>query len=713
MTTPWQIQKSGGIVMQKVSVNRKWAAALLLGVAWSPALQAQETVDEAAQEQSVDEIVVTAERGAEQKLLETPLSVTAITGETLEQRGTRSIVDVLRQTPGASVFQFQPGQSFIQIRGMSATTGDATTGYYLDDLPFTLINLQYVPDVNPFDVQRVEVLRGPQGTLYGASSEGGTVRILTNNADPTRFEARAGAFYSSTRAGGDSIGGQGVINVPLVKDVLALRVSGDYADLGGYLDNPLAGTTDINDSRDYSVRGKLTFRPAEGLEARAMVWSKRLRYDSGFTSEDDYTRPVAVPGEFYNYDLDLYNLALDYESAVGRFYSTSSLIDYKLTSLDGSFGVPQQSRLGYHAFNQEVRFASAFAGPFQINAGAFYLKARQRLGSNIGAFLLQADTLRSQQWAVFGEASYKLTPELKLTAGLRYFHDNRSYLDSNPGNAATLAAFGVSASREASFHRLTPRLNLSYLNDNGLLIYGNIAQGFRSGSHQLDAFLLYVLSSGGTAPQLIGPEHVWSYEAGFKTPLFGGVASIEAAIYYNDWSNLQVQTTAIGPLGIPYAFVQNVGSAHALGGDLNLVVRPTRGLSLQVGGNINGSSYAEDLPGLGGIRDGDRIANVPKFTLSAAVDYEAAIGGGPLSAVVHAGLQHSSPKFDYFGGNATRSDTLTFMNLRVGVKTERWGLYLTGENLLDERGRLENLTVLIMHGHPRPRTLGLAAEVSF
>ena len=197
---------------------------------------------------SLEEVIVTALR-REQSLLQAPIAVSAFDGDFLEDIGAHQLADFLLGAPGTTIVDTGTGDTQIYIRGMSSLHGDGAVGYYLDEVPFGFLGLSHVPDVRTFDLDRIEVLRGPQGTLYGASSLGGTVRIITNDPVFNEFQGKVDVFGSGSRDGGDNYGVKAAVNVPLLDDRLAMRLVATTETYDGWLDEPLFGEEKVNDRR--------------------------------------------------------------------------------------------------------------------------------------------------------------------------------------------------------------------------------------------------------------------------------------------------------------------------------------------------------------------------------------------------------------------------------------------------------------------------------
>ena len=227
---------------------------LLASASLAPFAIAQEAAD--AEEPRRLNVITVSSLKQDQSIVDVPLSVTAFEGDALEQIGADSLKDVIDLTPGVSVFETRPGSNLVQIRGVSSIVGDATVGYYLDDLPFSLVGQNFQP----------------QGTLYGAGSQGGTIRILTANADPEAFSGKARVTYETVDGGDTGYGFEGALNIPIVEDVFAVRVVAGVSEDPGYVDNSLLGLEDVNSIDREEYRVKFTLRPTDRLELRGSYW---------------------------------------------------------------------------------------------------------------------------------------------------------------------------------------------------------------------------------------------------------------------------------------------------------------------------------------------------------------------------------------------------------------------------------------------------------
>jgi iron complex outermembrane recepter protein len=689
------------------------AFALIVGL-----LPIHQAAAQATDSVVLEEIVVTALKRGEAAISDTPIAISAFSGTELERRGMDALSDFLQTAPGAGIIETQTGSNIIQIRGISAQIGDATVGFYLDDMPVTLVSQTQLPDVRTFDLERVEVLRGPQGTLYGASSQGGTVRIVTRNPDLERFEAKGDASFSSTNEGEDNYILNGSVNLPLVEGKLATRFAVSYSDFGGWIDDPLTGAQDINGSEVETYRGKALFAATSRLKLTASAWLSRVANGSSNQSTANGLRPGAGANESTNFEYDLFSGTAEYDAGPIAVYNSLSHMQY---DQDFTTRVPVVSATAYqtNVLTDELRVTSKFSGPLNFLLGAFYANAESEIAQDIMTTPSQRDTLESEAWALFGEAYYAPAgARWELTGGLRYFEDRRSTADHLPTTAAFLGLLGLPNPRTGTVDALTPRLNFAFRANEDALLYLNVAKGFRSGALQpgvslISAGLLGVLDQ---VPTVIQPENLWTYETGMKlTALAGGTIDVEAAVYYNDWKDLILFL----PLaGFPTAYAVNGPRAESYGLDLLFTARPVRGLTLSIGGNINEAEYAESRSIFS---KGDRIDNVPRATLNASIDYMRPVRG-TLSAFGHLDLQHTEDRtLRTFAPTVptpividARSDAITVSSLRVGLQSESWTVALFADNLFEEDGAVEPVSQFNALGvRLRPRTVGINLKVHY
>ena len=689
--------------------------------------------DAAPQRSTVDqgEIIVTAQK-REQALIDVPLSITAITGGVLAKQGATAIEDVQYSVPGLSMTQFSPGQQRPQIRGVSAYSGLPGVGVYLDELPLNLELAQTGQDVRLLDMSRIEVLRGPQGTLYGQGAMGGTIRYITNDVDLSRPEASAGGEVGAIDSGGTDWRGEAMVNLPMVTDQLGARLAGSYQHFGGWIDNPVLGEKNINSGHALTLRGKLAMKFNEDFKLSIMVQHQDLKLGSQNLSDDNQQLPGPVPQSFTS-KATLVNAIATYDLGPVTLLSSTGYItrkDHQMADLTATFvpfleappplgfgfpagtfesvGLSTQSR--NRIFAQEVRVSSNGSGPLSYSLGGFYRNSRtsadihDEVSPNILPFALIAGTgtypENSRSWALFGEASYRIVPTLTALVGLRYFHDRRSQDTSN-------TTFGITAldRQQASFHALSPRFNLSWQPTENVNIYANVAKGFRSGGFNSTS-----LGAGlGQVPAAFEPDTIWSYEIGGKFQTADRKLVAEMAVYRNDWSNVQSATNFAN---LPTNFTTNSGKLSGWGADGSINYSPISDLTLTLTAGWNNMEYktvtAEHRPG-------DPADYVPRFTGSASAEYRFPIG--TLPGFLRLDYQHSD-KFQVFLRTfqvaPAFSDKQDILNARLGVSGDVWNASLFVRNILNRDSVIyPAFAALPYPARLQPRTAGVAFSVKY
>ncbi|MBW7945859.1 MAG: TonB-dependent receptor, partial [Sphingomonadaceae bacterium] len=436
-------------------------------------------------------IVVTAQK-REQRLIDVPMAVAVLGGEDLEQRGIDTVQDLSFAVPGLTMREDGPGSYTIFLRGLANQSGSgALVSMYLDEAPLSLSGYDQLSPV-PLDFARVEVLKGPQGTLYGQGSAGGTIRFVTNDPDASRFEGKIEGEVFDVASGEIGTKLSGVLNFPLVQDQLALRIAGAYEQGGGWIDQPEAGIKNGNGTELINVRAKLLWTPSDSFRAEGMVQIHRADTKLGMGYEEpDRTVDVGpdrskamIPKEF---DFDIYNLELRYDMGFAELVSATTYIEhshqYPFTYIprpgNYSYGIVEGNDDRWadaDQFSQELRLTSS-GGPFEWTLGAFYSKGDGKFLADYeyayapdgdlyeGGGVLYDDLYyfsksSSKSYSLFADASYKLFDRLTIGAGIRYFKDKRtSLIEYAPGTCAE---------QRAKFDSVDPRVYVSYqYSDNG------------------------------------------------------------------------------------------------------------------------------------------------------------------------------------------------------------------------------------------------------
>ena len=589
-------------------------------------------------------IVVTAQKRP-QVLLDVPQSVSVISGESLENMHAQRLSDYLTRIPSANVVENQPGNSRIVLRGINTGGVGATVATYIDEAPFgsatALANgAVLTPDIDPFDLSRVEVLRGPQGTLYGANSLGGLVKFVTVAPDPNAFGG-AGELGIEDVAHGD-LGwwGRAGFNIP-VSEIAAFRVSGFYRRDPGFIDDPNFGS-DVNDGKTYGGRVSFLVRPTDRLTVRASAHLENIR--SNGTNEVDLDPDTLEPvggsleqsrllNQPNNIDYRIYNGTIDYDFGRIALVSSTSYgtLDQSAT-IDGSGalapGVGLDQGMTQRRFTQEVRLASTGQQRFEWTVGGFYTHEKNRLGQDVYFFDLATgeplpglDGLivvdlpsRYSEYAAFANATWHISPKFDLTGGARYSHNHQSDVQNTSG---PLAGGDKSFEGESSDGVVTYAVAPTFKPNDNTRIYARIAKGYRPGGPNAVS-----PTAEDAVPRHFDPDTTTNYEIGLKTHTADNLFSLDIAAFRIDWDDIQL-LVQIGEFGVNI----NGGSARSTGVELTAGFNPTRNLSFFANGSYVDARLTSDAPPDVGGHDGDALPYNPKWQWTVGTEYE-----HPLSA---------------------------------------------------------------------------------
>ncbi len=665
------------------------------------------------------DIVVTAQK-REQSLQTVPLAIQALTAEKLTDQHVRDLNEVITFVPGASEeLSNNLGARKYQIRGISAGLGgDSTVGYYFGDSAFTFIGQSYAPSGRAFDMNRIEILRGPQSTLYGNGAMGGVIRFIPNDPNLTRTEVHARGGYSFGDGADDGYYGDLAVSVPIVTDKVALRVVGSYERVGGYQDVPRVGARNYDGGHVLDVRATLLIKPSDQFDLR-LTYSRNEAKQSGSTLLSSTNPPIGAgfPGDFNNNLYSLYAATARGDLGFATLSSTSTYIKFDrplLTSLpfafspSGFLSIAQTG--GAKGVSNETRLVSNPGTAFQWVTGVFYSGSDFQATTVYTPAVVPAGTgrLTSDAVSFFGEASYALFDgRLTPLVGLRYFTDRRS--------TRTIGAPGLAAVPTAdTFRSLNPRFNLSFQPNRDANYYVNVAKGFRSGQFNIPAVCAVQRGLGYPCEDSIDSDKLWSYEVGTKQALFDRQVRVDASAYYIDWTGIPQSVPVIGVFE-----TYKVGDAHLYGLDLGVTLTPRGipGLSIDVIGNVNRSTFRNLRPVLAavtGAKNGDRLPFTPDWTLAATVAYDRQIGGD-WRGLASIGYNHIAVQKGQFGSNAN-GDARDLLRARLGIHDERLGLYAFGTNLLNESGPIYAQTPT--GGAPvftrdYPRVIGIEGTLDF
>jgi len=775
----------------------------------------------------LEEIVVTAEK-RDSTVQATPISMTALSESDLANQNITSIDDLVGKVPGLSLRTAGPGQSEYEMRGLGSSGGSvATVGFYIDETPLSAsavaLNGRTVIDADLFDLNHTEVLRGPQGTLYGAGSMGGTIKLVTNQPKLGTFEGDAAVDASQTTGGSTNGRGSLMVNIPL-GEIAALRLvttdkyisgwvdrrviaAGDfpfpthfgncgayYCTRGDVADAPVA--TNVNGSnleRFVSARGTLLVQPTDALSATGTFMYQRIDAD-GYNV---YQSPPGCCGIYQPYDLPepyydafhLYSLKVSYDMSFANLTSASSywkrdvyqsqdatealenifnytnFVEGLYSENDPTWQFSQELRLtsrgegdlqwvgglyyanlhsGYITYNQEVGYVTTPVCPYGSSPLGGHCPAADQFtyGSLAGypnpngiMFNDNNPNVLSQK-AVFGEASYKLRPDLKLTAGLRFYKFDINNTSNQRGlGTANGDDVPTIASASGSNTSLLPKLNLSYEPTADLTLYSTLSKGSRPGGVNLPIPLnpngfyycggpapgtIYAAGSGPSyltsQPAYYAPDDIWSLEFGEKAKFDDRRFTVNADVFYVKWHNIQQLIV----LSCGYPYNTNVGDAKTYGPEIETSARVTDEFTVDLSGAYTQAyiSAPKDTPGLP-LSPGTRIDNIPKYTANLAFNYDTKLMQdyklNARLAEAYVGPVHDVA---YFSENL---GPYGLMDFRLGIGKEPWTAGLFGTNLTNKHAALTIDNTVFAWQQPtitrvstnQPRTIGLSFQTKF
>ncbi|KQY29862.1 TonB-dependent receptor [Caulobacter sp. Root487D2Y] len=739
------------------------ASLLALMAATTPAFaQTNAAPRETANVNSVDEVVVTATRRSE-RLQDVPLSITAFSQAELTQKGVVGFEGIARETPGVVLNRASDNNARFTVRGISTNGWGAglqtTTTIYLDELPLSTIGNTVTLDPALYDVERVEFLRGPQGTLFGSGSLSGALRVLTKSPDLTAYDASVLADIGYTPDGeGVRQRYNAMVNVPLVEHTLGLRVVGFYRNEDGFVDNLGTGVKNANALTDWGGRAILLWKPNDRLSVRLLAsYEDSDPMDSSLTTPSlgDRKRYSTIPDQ-YTSKTQIYNGTLEYQFDGARLTSSSTYsIADSLFNVDlaGTFNlaVPFYLYDGFQSktFVQETRLASDTGGRFDWVAGGFYLHrdtdlngedrssavylaAHHIAGLPGTTFAKFGSDTRTYELAAFGELTYHLTDKLSATGGLRYGKYGGE-VDVYPGfNTAyfTYALFGISGpltlapsaastAKYPSAEKASWKASLSYRPSRGLTTYATVSTGYRTPVYNGRAGSVSTVDPTDLViPTGAGSDNLINYEVGVKGRWLDGKLTANLAAYYIDWKNIQVQANRQSD---SVQFATNVGRAASKGLEAEVTFAPAPGWVLGVNGSLNNAKVTELSPQeatISGAVDGARLAS-PHVQGSLFGTYSYALGG-QATGFTSIQVQHvgSFPNgFPNTPGKAgvrsplyDTTDSYTYVNLQTGTRFGKWNAMLYGENLGNSRATTyihPEAFVYSRYAIVRPRTFGV------
>ncbi len=696
---------------------------------------------------NLGEVIVTAQKRAE-RIQDVPVAVSVVRGAQLVNSGSVQLTDYAAYVPGMYVDSGgSPGQSTISLRGIGPLGSSSTVGMYIDEAPIGSSGIYNSTailtfDLLPYDVERIEVLRGPQGTLYGASSIGGQLKYVTIAPALDEFEGRAGIEAVDVTDGSNTDFNYGArISIPLVKDSLGMSLSYARRDLPAYIDNFQTGEKDVNEGTQEGARLAFLWQPNDGTSVA--LSALRQEVDSEFNTqfmEDETGAPVGngfstnlFLAEPFESRYDQYSATMSFELGAVTLTSVTSYSDVEFSvtqDTSRSFGAALGGILAdiVYSFDQkkltqEIRLASSAENRFEWLLGAFYTDEDNEVGQLLSAYdpgtgellpglnplALIALPNEYQEYAAFANGTYKFTDAFHLSAGLRYARNDQEFRQTLSGALFPPSDDPGESDEDVVTYSLSPEWHIG---DN-TMAYARVATGYRPGGPNV--FIPGV-------PPMVDSDEMTSYEIGIKSRLAGGAVQIEAAAFYMDWDDIQLAVTFPNGLG----GLANSGAAESQGVEGSLSWLAGENLTVGLNAAYTDAQLTEDNPETGA-EAGDRLPRTPEWSGALFADYVLESGsnltwqfGGMLRYVGDRISDPSSEPGSIVAGSYTTID----LNAAVTIN-DRWTIRAFARNVTDENGAItrdidiENSALgpatpdFIGVVPLQPRTFGIGVELDF
>ena len=711
-----------------------------MALAVSSAFPSAHAAGQDASRDDVQQVVVTAQKRA-QTMVDVPQSMSVVGGDALEKHQATGFADYLKLVPSLQLVQETPGAGRLVVRGIDTGGVASTVAVYLDETPFGsssgLANGAVLAgDFDTFDLARVEVLRGPQGALYGASSLGGLIKFVTNAPDFDGFAMRARIGAASSDGGGVSYRTNLVVNTP-ISDTLAARASVSYLKEPGFIDSiGTAGSDvakDINKAKNYGGRASLLYKPHKDFDLRLSAVAQNIATDAPGIVESDpdtldtlYGRPsqsqfvphmrdihYRVFNGTANWNLGSTSLTSATSYSTQKQYVREDVTFNISPIVEGGFGVANEMYLGQELevkkFTQELRLSSNGGGRVDWLAGLYYTDEDANLAQRyhavepgtmtpITSLPLLADIGLGSNYrevAAFANTTFHLNPVYDLDIGGRYSHNKQDARQVGDGALAGGPADNRAESSEGVFTYAT---SLKRKFSERTAVYARVAKGFRPGGPNV----LPPDVPEGT-PATYGSDSVMNYEVGLKTQSADGRWSLDLSAFHIKWKDIQL-LAVVNNFGVN----TNGAGATADGAEFTASYRPLRGLRLSANAAWNNARLDDATETIVGGFEGDRLPFSPRYTAALMADYRWTIGD-TMPAFAGASMrrmsgQHGAFDYDYRVANGRQREIPSYnvVDAYAGLELGSWTVEVYGKNLGNSDGRLSTGVVIANGGLVNP-----------
>ena len=731
--------KRGNVLLRGAAVGVMMATLASTANAQTAAASQSASVDQASGAADLGDIVVTAQKRS-QTLQSVPVAATAVTGEALTQKGVTTLIDLPAIAPSLNVTSAYGNTSpEMTLRGVGAASFDknveTAVATYIDEV---VLNLSTSKLGQLFDLQRVEVLRGPQGTLYGKNSTGGAINFVTTRPDGTT--GGNGSLTISRFGTYDvSLGAQTALT-----DTLSVRVSGVRRYSDGYTFNTLTGKR-LNDADDWAGRLGLRYKDG-GVDAYLKVFFDRsttngVAYYPQGVNADGSPRPngsnrltgyeppadidvvAASPtpskvrnhGATLNLDIDLGGVTL---TSVSGYLKSKA--DYRFDTDESPFDVVDVNHLSNgEQFSQEVRLASPDGGALTwiVGAAYFYQKQLGGLVANFPGFGLttpldQRFDERTNSYSGFIDGTYHFSDQFELFAGARVTSDHKKIRQTGKGNFVATVPATYDQSGSASWTKPSYRVGVNFKPASGTLIYASYNHGYRSGEYDVG----FITNTAQIATP-VAPEYVDNYEAGLKTNAFDNHLRLSTAAFYTVYKDQQLSITPPG--GICCSRV-NAGKARVFGIEVEGLARFSDNFDLNFSGTILDSKYLEFRPSATQDFSGASLGRAPKYQLRLAPEYRYPAASGEFflaPEVQFTGKQRTQTTVDAFGQDIQGAYTVVNGQLGYRDADGRFSAFVFVKNATNKRYMTYfanvGATAINQIFYAAPRTFGVTLTGKF
>ncbi|MCC7198095.1 MAG: TonB-dependent receptor [Gammaproteobacteria bacterium] len=718
----------------------------------------------------LEEVIVTASKRAE-KLQDVPVPVTVQTSEQLTAAGYAGIVDYANNVPSFTVVSYgTPGRTQVAVRGISSTGSIATVGTYLDDAPMGGSNgwvnaATTLLDIVPYDLEQVELLRGPQGTLYGQGAMGGILKYVLRKPSTEQFEGNVGGETTAIDDS-DDLGYtvRGRVNMPVIDGLLGVSISGFDRHTPGYMDNEWTGAKDTNESRQYGGRVAALWTPSSDVSVNVTVLNQVIDAEdanskqfSGYTMSSDPDGPlILVPTDpmpdstqnnavlaSYTQHLTFLSTTVDWKAGRFDFLSTTSYLSTRSRSVQDStywlgISLPDYGgaepgiaysavEFGVSKFNQEFRLASPQGDSVEWLVGLFYTHEEGTNVQSLNALNYDYEPVPPapldlyfasipsvlDEYAVFGNVKWRLGDAVNVTVGARFSRNEQTFEDFiYPPGVFGLPAYATS---ELNQNVATWLASADYRFNDDVMAYVRAASGYRPGGVQAVSF----------APSYDSDSLV-NYELGLKSTFLDGRARVNLAAYHIDWKDIQL--TAYTPEFVGYTV--NGGKAVSQGFEIESEFTPFRGLTLGLNAGYTDAHLTSTVAGADYLLTGYQLPFAPETTASFTAEYDWAFAGGWTGyiggAYRYTGAQYLAlvnSASSSFSWPTVEAPSHTVVDLHAGIRGERWAVSLYANNVGNNRA-ISGANYLINDNYVlgtqqvsitelRPRTIAIGVDYSF